>query len=211
MKLCKEDPLANVFKFTEGDFDIYCPSEGMADFSNLQGKLEILILADDYAKDGGPGAICPSCSFHHDPFAGPTFVFDTLWSSYSQVGFKQLPRACILNFKAVWIEIANLLTIVWFKCAKADGKSYTKVSPLLVRHLLCNRLFLGVIHAIPPPFCNLRDRHGHRSISLNYKGEAWLWWFHSVFNLHHIFPIHDELVTESVLQQFNKMTRASSK
>ena len=21
----------------------------------------------DYAKDGGPGVVCPSCSFYHDP------------------------------------------------------------------------------------------------------------------------------------------------
>ena len=23
---------------------------------------------DDYSKDSGPGVVCPSCSFYHDPF-----------------------------------------------------------------------------------------------------------------------------------------------
>ena len=39
MKLCKENLQVNVFRFTQGIFDIYCPSEDMADFLNSQGKL----------------------------------------------------------------------------------------------------------------------------------------------------------------------------
>ena len=41
MKLWKEDLLANIFKFAQGIFDIYCQlqSKDMTDFHNLQGKL----------------------------------------------------------------------------------------------------------------------------------------------------------------------------
>ena len=27
----------------------------------------VLIGIDNYTKDGGPGAVCPSCSLYHDP------------------------------------------------------------------------------------------------------------------------------------------------
>ena len=27
----------------------------------------VLSFVDDYAKDGGPRMVCPSCSFNHDP------------------------------------------------------------------------------------------------------------------------------------------------
>ena len=40
MKLKKEDLLANIFKSMEGIFDIFRPSEDMAEFLNVQGKLE---------------------------------------------------------------------------------------------------------------------------------------------------------------------------
>ena len=40
MKLCKEDLMLNIFKFTEGTFDIYHSNKDMADYHNLQGKLE---------------------------------------------------------------------------------------------------------------------------------------------------------------------------
>ena len=40
MKLCKEDLLVNVFKSVGGIFVIFRPREDMADFLNLQGKLE---------------------------------------------------------------------------------------------------------------------------------------------------------------------------
>ena len=39
MKLSKEDLMVNTFNFTRGIFDVYCPSEDMADFLYLQGKL----------------------------------------------------------------------------------------------------------------------------------------------------------------------------
>ena len=40
MKLSKEDRLVKIFKFIEVIFEIYCQSNDMADFLNLQGKLE---------------------------------------------------------------------------------------------------------------------------------------------------------------------------
>ena len=44
MKHCKEDLLINIFKSIEGIIDTYCQSKDMADFVNLQGKLEPTIL-----------------------------------------------------------------------------------------------------------------------------------------------------------------------
>ena len=40
MKLCKKDLFVNIFKCTEGIFDIYCQSKDMADFHNLERKTE---------------------------------------------------------------------------------------------------------------------------------------------------------------------------
>ena len=40
MKLCKNDLLVNILKSSEGIFEIYCQSKDMADFVNLQDKLE---------------------------------------------------------------------------------------------------------------------------------------------------------------------------
>ena len=45
MKLFKEDVLVDIVKFTQGIFDIYCSSEDMGDFLNLQGKLESTTLS----------------------------------------------------------------------------------------------------------------------------------------------------------------------
>ena len=44
MKLYKEDLLVNIVKLTEMVFEIFCPSEDMADFLHLQGKLEPMTL-----------------------------------------------------------------------------------------------------------------------------------------------------------------------
>ena len=44
MKRSKKDLLVNIFKCTQGIFDIYSPSQEMANFLNLQGKLEPLTL-----------------------------------------------------------------------------------------------------------------------------------------------------------------------
>ena len=30
---------------------------------------------DDYVKDGGPGVVCPSCSFYHDPLGIKLFIW----------------------------------------------------------------------------------------------------------------------------------------
>ena len=38
MKICQEDLLANIFKFVQSIFDIYC--KDMADFRMLQDRLE---------------------------------------------------------------------------------------------------------------------------------------------------------------------------
>ena len=44
MKLCKDDLLTKIFKFIPGTFNVYCPSEDMVDFLNVQGKLKPLTL-----------------------------------------------------------------------------------------------------------------------------------------------------------------------
>ena len=44
MKLSKEDLMVNIFKCTQGIFDIYCQSKTIADFYNLEGKLKPLTL-----------------------------------------------------------------------------------------------------------------------------------------------------------------------
>ena len=38
--ICKEDLLLNIVKFIQGIFHIFCLSEDIVDFLNLQGKLE---------------------------------------------------------------------------------------------------------------------------------------------------------------------------
>ena len=47
MKLCKYDLLANIFNSIEGILDIHCQSKDMADFLNLQGRLESPSLKPD--------------------------------------------------------------------------------------------------------------------------------------------------------------------
>ena len=44
LKLCKEDILVNIVKFTGGIFGTYCQSKDVAGFHNLQGKLEPVTL-----------------------------------------------------------------------------------------------------------------------------------------------------------------------
>ena len=39
------------------------------------------------------------------------FLFGKLWTSYSQISFKQLLRARTANIKAVWFETAKILTV----------------------------------------------------------------------------------------------------
>ena len=36
-------------------------------FGKFSVRSPLSWLIDNYAKDGGPGVICPSCSFYHDP------------------------------------------------------------------------------------------------------------------------------------------------
>ena len=44
MKFCKEDLLENLFTFIKRIFDIYCQGKDLADFHNLQCKLEPVTL-----------------------------------------------------------------------------------------------------------------------------------------------------------------------
>ena len=46
MKLIKEDLPVDIFKQIKGVFNIFCPSEAMADLFNLQGKMELPILIE---------------------------------------------------------------------------------------------------------------------------------------------------------------------
>ena len=43
---------------------------------------------------------------------GANFCVGKTWSSYSQVSFKLFFRACFSILKAVWLQMANLLTFV---------------------------------------------------------------------------------------------------
>ena len=67
-----------------------------------------------------------------------SFVLFSIWQDMELIFTDYLQIAsqmCVPNFKAVSLEIANLLTFVLFKSAKAHGKNYIKVRPPLVRHL----------------------------------------------------------------------------
>ena len=48
MRLCQENLLVNIFKFTEGIFDICSQSKDMAEFRNSKGKLEPMTLIQGF-------------------------------------------------------------------------------------------------------------------------------------------------------------------
>ena len=58
--------IRNQSNFEKVVVPILCSTSVMCfftDFEELKGSETI----DDYAKDGGPGAVWPWCSFYHDP------------------------------------------------------------------------------------------------------------------------------------------------
>ena len=92
---------------------------------------------DDYAKDGGLGVVLTSCSFHHHDLwlqrsywvrcAGEIHKLPS--NSFSETVYVISSDRMTSNSKAIDSRLFSC------RCAEANGKSYTKVRPPLVRHL----------------------------------------------------------------------------
>ena len=97
---------------------------------------------DDNAKDGGPEVIWQLCSFYQDPLQSLLLCLVSYKPNIHRTasnGFTSLYPQCETNLMSNYRVIELPLQL---KSAKAHGKNYIKVKPPLVRHLLCNRVFV---------------------------------------------------------------------
>ena len=95
---------------------------------------------DDNAKDGGPGEVWLLCSFYHEPLRSWIKTNVNKFAISGHTAFKLRTQSLRSYLKVTCEYELHILLNTKVSTAKDHGENYMKARPLLVRHLLRNRL-----------------------------------------------------------------------